>query len=81
MPSGLKMTVRITPDAGDDPVPVVDAALPTLEEITATRMPPEVMTPARMPPLTDVMPATTTTEKCTRPKKASKSWNVTLPSW
>ena len=34
-----------------------------------------------MPPLTDVMPATTTMEKATRPRKASKSWNVTLPNW
>ena len=53
---------------------------PTLEEITATRIPPDVMMPARIPPLTEVMPATTTTEKSTSPKKASKSSKVTFPS-
>ena len=37
--------------------------------------------PARIPPLTEVMPATTTIENRTSPKKASKSWKVTLPSW
>ena len=55
--------------------------LPTPDEISATRMPPAEMIPARMPPLTDVMPATTTTENVTSPRKASKSWKVTLPSW
>ena len=55
--------------------------LPTPDEITATEMPPGGMIPARIPPLTDVMPATTTTENSTRPRKASKSWKVTLPSW
>ena len=54
--------------------------LPTPDEISATNRPPDEIMPARMPPLTDVMPATTTMEKKTRPRKASKSWNVTLPN-
>ena len=42
--------------------------LPTPDEMRATSKPPDVSMPARMPPLTDVIPATTTMEKTTRPR-------------
>ena len=81
MPSGLKITVRITPMPATTPYQLSTPPLPTPDEISATRMPPEEMIPARMPPLTEVMPATTTMENATRPRYASKSWKVTFPSW
>ena len=63
------------------PYQLLTPLCPTPDEIHVTINPPLVTMPATMPPLTDVMPATTATEKSTSPKKASKSWKVTLPSW
>ena len=75
------MTVRITPMPATTPYQLLTPLCPTPDEIHVTMTPPDVTIPATIPPLTEVIPATTAMENSTSPKKASKSWKVTFPSW
>src|SRR3546814_8176473 len=75
MPSGLKITVKMTPR----PDTMLNHGPMSTARSSATNMIPLlVMTPATMPPLTDVMPAITAVEKTVRPSKMLNDWKVTF---